>query len=111
MAFIGIVGVSLIMVPLQAIMMAAIFQQTMLRGISGQGLLKVARFQLTAMLSATIIGNLIGWRIFIDQLTFSHTLNNELYPLMLTGLVTLFFCWLAAQAEVKFYMAHKALIG
>lgn len=111
MAFIGIVGMSLIMVPIQAIMMQAIIQQTKRQGISEQSLLRLTGFQLTAMVSSTAIGNLVGWRIFIDQLTFVSALDHELLTIAFTSLLVLFFCWAASLVEVNFYKVNKTLIG
>lgn len=111
MALIGIVGISLIMVPIQAIMMQAIIQQTKRQGISEQSLLRLTGFQLTAMVSSTAIGNLVGWRIFIDQLTFVSALDHELLTIAFTSLLVLFFCWAASLVEVNFYKVNKTLIG
>ncbi|MCE7990807.1 MAG: hypothetical protein HEP71_02455 [Roseivirga sp.] len=111
MTAIGLVGFSLIMVLIQAIMTAAIFEQVRLRGISAQGFLKTLSFQLIAMLSAAVVGNLLGWRMFIDELSLNHALVSESYIILTLSLIVVFFCWLAAKTEVRFYQENKTLIG
>lgn len=111
MALIGIAGISLVMVPIQAIMIAVIFEQVRLRGISTKSFLKTLRLQLVAMLIATTSGNLLGWRIFADEMNLKAALSGELYLILITGLIAVFFCGLTAKTEVDFYQENKTLIG
>lgn len=111
MVFIGVIGMTVILIPVQAVMMASMSEQIRHKGISDDGLSRVTGFQLATMIIGTTIGNLIGWRLFIDNLTFRTTLDEEFYALSIMTLGMLIFTWLTARREVEFYQVNRRLIG
>lgn len=111
MVFIAVIGISLVIVPVQALMTATLFERIKLKGISQETLSRVMSFQLATMLTATVAGNLIGWRIFIDRMPLTDALESELYIIVIAGLAVLLTSWITATKEVRFYEANKTLIG
>lgn len=111
MAVIGVVGATLFLIPIQAVMMASISEQMKLRGTPQESLSSVTGFQLATMLMAGAMGNLIGWRVFMDQLSLTNALETEFYMILVAGLAVLLTCWITATKEERFYEANKTLIG
>ncbi|GEM_PF-3042871 len=111
MALVGITGATLILVPVQAVMMASLTRQIQKRGIPNEDLSRVTGFQLATMIIGAATGNLIGWRLFIDDLTLTTTLNQEFNAIIIMLLAMLFLSWLTAGREVKFYRNNQRLIS
>ncbi|GAB5527847.1 MAG: hypothetical protein Roseis2KO_57190 [Roseivirga sp.] len=111
MGVIAIVGISLIIIPIQALMTATLYEQVKLKGIAEESLSSVTGLQLATMLIATVAGNLIGWRVFVDDLTFTAALHGEHYAITLMMVVMLILSWFTASREVRFYKKNKTLLG
>ncbi len=111
MALVGITGATLILVPVQAVMMASLTRQIQKRGISNEDFSRVTSFQLATMIIGAATGNLIGWRLFIDDLALTAAFQSEFYVILWMLLMVLFLSWLTAGKEVKFYQDNQRLIS
>ena len=111
MALLGFVGMSFIMVPIQAIMMAALMQKTSQAGVPEADLFSVTGIQLAAMTTATVLGNFMGWRHFVDRLWFNTIFDRDFYLILIASLVLITLSWFTAYKEVNFYKANKRLIN
>jgi len=110
MLLLGIVGLSLMIMPIQGVLMSALVEQSREKLELKEGFSKAILPQFITQLHLTIIGNLVGIEHFTDFYPdqVKALLNHPL--LLASFLIPLAASWITAGIEVNFYKNNRDLL-
>ena len=111
MVLIGLVGLTLLLVPVQGVMMACLLRNASDSGLDGKTMVSVMLIQLIAQLLLGAWGNRIGWALFMDGGMASLEGTGMMTWALFSLVLSIVLITLTAAMEARFYQANQRLIS